>query len=61
MDTQKRTRLIAFSGAAIGLICLEIGRRTRYGDTIISLAFLAFFAWIGMRLWLRQGGKDDAQ
>jgi hypothetical protein len=55
VDLKTRTRIIAFGGSVIGLVCLEIGRRTHYGDVIVSLIFLAFFAWIGIAVWLREG------
>jgi len=63
VDLEKRTRLIAGGGAAIGPICLGIGRSTRYGDIIISSVFLAFFAWIWIASWMREHrsiGRDDA-
>jgi hypothetical protein len=46
-------RTIAVGGAVLAVILLHVSRSSKVAELVIDLAFLGFFGWLALRLWLR--------
>jgi hypothetical protein len=53
MDRKNMTWRIGIGGSILGLLCLSIGLHSQGAALIVGCAFLGFFAWLGLMLWLR--------